>query len=117
MIHEGSTTGFRLGKLTDRRINTSTLLIEASMRYHELPIPEHPAKRERPRDIARLYVLKAELTDMEAIQASHGSYYMVSVEKLPVIDAFIIEVLCPDSNTALALTVAWNDYIQTSPDR
>ncbi|GEO14054.1 hypothetical protein [Microvirga aerophila] len=87
------------------------------MHYYELPIPEHPAKRERPRDIVRLNVFKAELADMELIQAAHGSEYIVSVEKFPVIDAFTIEVLCPNPDAAAALWDAWLTYCETSPFR
>jgi hypothetical protein len=85
------------------------------MRYHELPTPEHPAKRERPRDIARLNVLKAEWADMKAILTAHSPCEIIDGERLPVIPGWFIEVLCSDPDTALAVMVAWNDYVQASP--
>jgi hypothetical protein len=85
------------------------------MHYHELPAPEHPAKRERPRDIARLYVLKAEWADVKAILTTHGPCEIIDGRKLPVIPGWDIEVLCSDPSTAQAVMVAWNNYIRTSP--
>jgi hypothetical protein len=54
------------------------------MYHHELPTPEHPAKRSRPRDITKLYVHKAEWADMQAIRSAHGSNQIIGVEKFPV---------------------------------
>jgi hypothetical protein len=87
------------------------------MYYHELPTPEHPAKRSRPRDITKLYVHKAEWADMEAIRSAHGSNEIIDGDKFPVIDAFVIEVLCANPSAAFALLEAWLTYRETSPHR
>jgi hypothetical protein len=87
------------------------------MRYHELPIPGHPAKRGRSRNIARLNVLKAEWADMKAILTAHSPCEIIDGKRLPVVPGWFIEVLCSDPATALAVMVAWNDYVLTSPHR
>jgi hypothetical protein len=87
------------------------------MRYHELPIPEHPAKRERPRDIARLNVLKAEQADMKTILTCHSPCEIIDAKPLPVVPGWFIEVLFRDPDTALAVMVEWATYLTTSPHR
>jgi hypothetical protein len=87
------------------------------MRIHEFPALKPPAKRETPRDIARLNVLKAEWTSMKAVLAAHSPCEIIDARPLPVISGWFIEVLCSDPDTALAVMVAWNDYVQTSPHR
>jgi hypothetical protein len=87
------------------------------MYYHELPMPEHPAKRSRPRSITKLYVHKAEWADMQAIRSAHGSNEIIGVEKFPVIDAWVIEVLCDNPSAASALLRAWNTHCESSPHR
>jgi hypothetical protein len=85
------------------------------MRYHELD--DHPAKRDNPHFIARLSVYKAEWADMEAICANHGPVQIITVEEVPIIPAFEIEVRCQDARTARALDNAWIAYTETSPHR
>jgi hypothetical protein len=87
------------------------------MRYYELTEPRHPAKRERPRDIASLFVRKPEWTDLRAICEAYGPIQIVGVEKVPLIPAFMVEVLCRDPDTAVALSLAWHTYCETSPHR
>jgi hypothetical protein len=87
------------------------------MFYHKLPTPKHPAKRSRARDITKLYVHKAEWADMEALLSAHGSNEFIDGEKLPVIDAYIVEVLCANPSAAFALLEAWLTYCVTSPHR
>jgi hypothetical protein len=87
------------------------------MYYHELPTPEHPAKRSRPRDITKLFVHKAEWADMQSIRSAHGPNEVIDGDKFPVIDAFVIEVLCANSSAAFALLEAWLIYCETSPHR
>ena len=95
------------------------------MRYRHLyydyadyiPLPEHPAKSARPRDIASLYVHKAERQDLDAIRSQHGVTEIVGVTPLPIIPAMQVEVLCRDSDTAFALMGAWSAYSETSPHR
>ena len=87
------------------------------MFYHELPMPEHPAKRSRPRDITKLYVHKAEWADMKALLSAHGPNEIIDGDKFPVIDAYIVEVLCANPSTAFALLAAWLTYCETSPHR
>jgi hypothetical protein len=85
------------------------------MYHHEPPMPEHPAKRSRPRNIAKLYVHKAEWADMQAIRSTHGNSQIINVEKFPVIDAFVLEVLCDNPSAAFALLKAWTTYCEASP--
>jgi hypothetical protein len=87
------------------------------MFYHELHTPEYPARRERSRNIARLNVLKAEWADMKTILTAHSPCEIIDGKRLPVVPGWFIEVLCSDPDTALAVMVAWNDYVQTSPHR
>jgi hypothetical protein len=87
------------------------------MYHHELPTPKHPAKRSRPRNIAKLYVHKAEWADMQTIRSAHGSNEIIGSERFPVIDAFVLEVLCDSPSAAFALLGAWNTYCETSPYR
>jgi len=87
------------------------------MHHPELPMLEHPAKRSRPRDITKLYVHEAEWADMEAIRSAHGSNDIINVEKFPVIDAWVIKVLCDNPSAASALLRAWNTHCETSPHR
>jgi hypothetical protein len=95
------------------------------MRYRHLyydyadyiPLPEHPAKSARPRDIASLYVHKAERQNLDAIRSQHGVTEIVGVTPLPIIPAMQVEVLCQDSDTAFALMDAWSAYSETSPHR
>ncbi len=79
--------------------------------------PEHPAKRERPRDIASLYVHAAEQPDFRRICKAHGATGIVAVRKVPVIQAHDIDVLCKDAETAFGLMVAWGAFCETSPHR
>jgi hypothetical protein len=87
------------------------------MYHHELPTPEHPAKRSRPQDIARLNVLKTEWDSLELILARHGPCEIIDSKPMPVVAGRMIEVLCRDADTALAVMVAWTDYLYTSPYR
>lgn len=77
----------------------------------------HPARRERPHCIAKLYVHKAEWSDMQAVCAEKGRTQIIDVTKVPIIPAFDVHVLCTDPDTARALTLAWLEYCDTSPHR
>ena len=79
--------------------------------------PNIQPRRERSRNIARLNVLKAEWADMKAILTAHSPCEIIDGKRLPVVPGWFIEVLCSDPDTALAVMVAWNDYVQTSPHR
>ena len=87
------------------------------MFYHELPTPEHPAKRNRPRDIARLNVLKTEWADMKSILSAFGPCEIIDSKPMPVVSGWVIEVLCRDANTAQVVMLAWTEYLRTSPYR
>jgi hypothetical protein len=87
------------------------------MRYYEPIDPEHPARRERPGDIANLYVFEAEMPDLEAMCEAHGPTVMVGVKKLSLIPAYEIAMLCRDTQAARALSTAWWDYCEMSPHR
>ncbi len=81
------------------------------------PVPEHPAKRNRPHDIASLYVHTAEQDDFRRICKAHGVSEIVAVRKVPIIPAHDIDVLCKDADAALTLMVAWGEFCETSPHR
>ncbi len=85
--------------------------------YDYEPEPEHPAKRERPRDIASLDVHTAEWDDFRRICKIHGATEIVGVRKVPIIQAHDIDVLCKDANAAMALSIAWGEFCATSPRR
>jgi hypothetical protein len=85
--------------------------------YDYEPEPEHPAKRERPRDIAALYVHKSEWDDFSRIRQDHGPTEIVGVRRVPIIPAFDVDVLCEDSAAARAVTIAWGEFCETSPHR
>jgi hypothetical protein len=91
------------------------------MRYRDIcdqePEPEHPAKRERPRDIAALYVHEAEWDDLRRICQDHGSTAIIGVRKVPIIPAFDVDVRCEDAETAMALSIAWGEFCEISPHR
>lgn len=87
------------------------------MFYHELPTPEHPAKRNRTRDIARLNVLETEWADMKTILSTLGPCEIIDGKPMPVVSGWVIEVLCQDADTALAVMVAWSEYLSTKPNR
>ena len=53
----------------------------------------------------------------EAILSAHGNSQIINVEKFPIIDAFVLEVLCDNPSAAFALLKAWNTYCETSPHR
>ncbi len=84
--------------------------------YDEEPEPEHPIKRERPQDIASLFVMKAELADLRSIVVPLGST-IVGVKQVTPTPSFLIEVLCPDSEARFALDDAWATYCAASPHR
>src|SRR4051794_33731769 len=86
------------------------------MLYYELT-DQHSAKRERPPEIARLYVHKVEWSDLQTICASHGPYEIVGIEPVPMIPTLHVEILCQDSSAAFELAVAWYEYCGTSPHR
>src|SRR5215207_9474996 len=75
------------------------------MRGKEIDPFEHPAQRERPCDIAGLFVLKTEWPDLNAICAAHGGAKIIEVKTVPIIPAVLVDVLCADSATAVALTM------------
>jgi hypothetical protein len=85
--------------------------------YDQQPEPEHPAKRERPHAVASLFVHTAEWPDLDRIREVHGPTEIVRVRPVPIIPAFMIEVVCTDQSTALALMAPWLDYCATSPRR
>ena len=87
------------------------------MDYQDPVLAPHPAKRDRPRDIARLYALKSEWGDLEAILVSHGDAEIVGVEPMPIVPGWTLEVLCSDPDMAHKLTVAWMAYVQSSLHR
>lgn len=91
------------------------------MRYYDLydhePEPEHPAKRARPRDITSLYVHTAEWDDFRRICKIQGAADIVSVRKVPIIQAHDIDVLCKNADAAMALSIAWGEFCKTSPHR
>jgi hypothetical protein len=80
-------------------------------------IDNHPAKLNRPDCVATLSVYKAEWDDLKAIFAKHAPVQIISVEPVPIIPVFEIEVLCQDAQTARALDDAWWTYTETSPHR
>ena len=82
----------------------------------DIPEPEHPDKRERPHDVASLLVMKAEWPDLKTICVAQGAT-LIGVKRLPLIDAFDVEVLCPGPEQKLELYLAWFDYSKTSPHR
>ncbi len=81
------------------------------------PEHRHPARRERPRDIASLYVHTAEWADFRRICKAHGASQIVGVRKVPLIPAHDIDVLCRDADIAMALRIAWGEFCETSPHR
>ena len=85
------------------------------MRYHELL--DHPTKSNKPDCVVNLSVYNAEWADMEAICAKHGPVQIITVEEVPIIPVFEIEVRCQDAQTARALDNAWIAYTETSPHR
>ena len=85
--------------------------------YDYEPEPQHPAKRERPRDIASLDVHTAEWDDFHWICKIHGATEIVAVRKVPIIQAHDIDVLCKDADAAMALSIAWGEFCETSPHR
>ncbi len=82
-----------------------------------IPVPEHPSKSARPRDIASLYVHEPEWRDLDTIRSQHGMTEIVCVQPLPIIPAAQVEILCQDSDTAFALMTDWAAYCETSPHR
>jgi hypothetical protein len=91
------------------------------MRCHDIhdyePEPNHPAKRQRPHSIAALYVHKAEGEDFSRICQHHGSTEIVGVRKVPIIPAFDVDVLCKNGDAAMALSITWGEFCETSPHR
>src|SRR4051794_39872656 len=85
------------------------------MRYHE--IATHPAKHNQPQCSARLSVFRGERSALDAICEKYGPTQIIGVEKVPMIPACEIEVLCRDAQTARALEDAWWRYGETSPHR
>jgi hypothetical protein len=83
---------------------------------YDISEPRHPDKRDRPHDVASLLVMEAEWPDLRAICVAQGAT-LIGVKPLPVIDAFDVEVLCPDPEQKLELYLAWFDYSKTSPHR
>ena len=81
-----------------------------------IPEPEHPVKRERRCDVASLFVMKAEWPNLKAICVAHGAT-LIGVKHLPVINAFDVDVLCPNADRTMGLHLAWFDYSKTSPHR
>jgi len=86
------------------------------MRYYELA-DQHPAKRTRPGDIARLYVHETEWSDLQAMCVSYKPCAIIGIEPVVMIPTFFVEVLCQDLGAAFALALAWYNYCQTSPHR
>lgn len=64
-----------------------------------------------------LFVYKAEWADMQAVCAEQGRTQIIDVTAVPIIPAFEVHVLCSDSDTARALTMAWLEYCELSPYR
>jgi hypothetical protein len=91
------------------------------MYYHDFhgdePELQHRAKRDRPHDIAALYVHTAEWADFRRICEAHGGTEIVGVRKVPIIPAHDIDVLCKDAGTAMALRIAWSEFCEISPHR
>ena len=54
---------------------------------------------------------------MQAIRSAHGNSQIIKVEKFPVIDAFVLEVLRDNPSAAFALLKAWNTDCETNPHR
>ena len=77
----------------------------------------HPAIQERPWDIAKLCVYRAEIADLEVISNPHGPTEIVKIDHLRLIRASMIYVLCKDEQTARGLRDAWGTYEHTSPHR
>lgn len=86
------------------------------MYYNELE-PIHPAKRERPECIAKLYAHKAEWDDLQDMIREHGPAEIIGIEPVFILPTFTIEVLCQDGETAFALMGTWLAYSETSPYR
>src|SRR3954453_10152880 len=85
----------------------------SAMGDSDSPEPEHPDKRDRPHDVASLLVMNAEWPDLRAICVAQGAT-LLGIKRLPVMDAFDVEVLCPDPEQKLELYLAWLDYSKTS---
>ena len=83
---------------------------------YDISEPEHLDKRDRPHGVASLLVLKAEWPDLRTICVAQGAT-LIGFKHLPVVDAFDVEVLCPDPEQKLVLYLAWFDYSKTSPHR
>ena len=81
------------------------------------PESDHPAKREKPHSLVALYVHKAEGDDLRRICQDHGSTEIVGVKKVPIIPAFDVDVLCKDAEAAMALSITWGEFCETSPHR
>jgi len=85
--------------------------------YDASAAPLHPANHQRLRDIAKLWVYRAEFADMQLVCNQHGPTEIVHRQDLRLIPAFMIHVLCRDEDTAFALSAAWRTYCETSPHR
>jgi hypothetical protein len=85
--------------------------------YDYEPELQHPAKRDRPRDIASLYVHTAEWADFRRICEAHGAAQIVGVRKVRIIPAHDVEVLCQDADAAMALRMAWGEFCEISSHR
>jgi hypothetical protein len=83
------------------------------MRYPEIFEPEHPAKCERPSDIARIWVLSHQWGDLTKVRAAHGETDIVGTTISPALKGGMVEVLCADAITAAALMSAWSDHLKS----
>jgi hypothetical protein len=73
--------------------------------------------QERPQDIAKLYVYRAESGAMQVVCNQHDPTEIVHLQDLRLVPAFMIHVLCQDEDAAFALSGAWRTYCETSPHR
>ena len=85
--------------------------------HFDEPTAQHRALRERPGDVARIYIYKDEWPDLRTLCAEHGPCEVIGYKAATIIPAGCVEVLCMDSTTAYALVRAWYHYCQTSPHR
>ena len=84
---------------------------------HSYALNDHPAKLGNSHCIASLTVYRDEWPDLQAICAKHGPVQIITVEEVPIIPVFEIEVRCQGVRTARALDNAWIAYTETSPHR
>lgn len=78
------------------------------MASHEFA--NHPGKRDRPNCVATLSVNQVEWAVMQVTSTKYAPVQIIGVERVPIIPAFEIEILCQTAQAARALDVAVDLY-------